>query len=79
MTHHDGDWGILGTQQDEDHARTQAVSDPATYHATIAARELHWYDTDGKQWVSQSGANAWQGWHAAVSYTHLTLPTICSV
>ena len=61
MTHHDGDWGILSTQQDEDQARAKAVSDPAAFHAAIAAKELHWYDTDGEQWVSQPGADAWQG------------------
>ena len=49
MTHHDGDWGILSTQQDEDQARAQAVSDPAAYHAAIAAKELHWYDASGEQ------------------------------
>ena len=64
MTHHDGHWGILGSQQDEDQARAQAVSDPAAYHAAIAAKELHWYDASGKQWVSQPSADAWQGWHA---------------
>ena len=65
MTHHDGDWGILSSQQDEDQARAKAVSDPAAYHAGIAAKELHWYDTTGEQWVSQPNADAWQGWHAA--------------
>ena len=64
MTHHDGHWGILGSQQDEDQARAQAVSDPAAYHAAIAAKELHWYDASGEQWVSQPSADAWQGWHA---------------
>ncbi len=64
MTHHDGVWGILGSQRDEDQARAQAASDPATYHSAIAAKELHWYDTSAEQWVSQTGTDAWQGWHA---------------
>ena len=64
MTNHDGHWGILGSQQDEDQARAQAVSDPAAYHSAIAAKELHWYDASGEQWVSQPDADAWQGWHA---------------
>ena len=64
MSHHDGHWGILGSQQDEDQARAQAVSDPAAYHAAIAAKELHWYDASGEQWVSQPSADVWQGWHA---------------
>ena len=54
MTHHDGHWGILGSQQDEDQARAQAVSDPAAYHAAIAAKELHWYDASGEEWLSNT-------------------------
>ena len=48
MTHHDGHWGILGSQQDEDQARAEAVSDPAAYHSANAAKELHWYDATGE-------------------------------
>ena len=39
MTHHDDQWGILGSQQDEDQSRAKAVNDPAQYHASIASKE----------------------------------------
>ena len=64
MTHHDGDWGLLASQQDEERARTHAVSDPADYHASIASRELHWFDSESSQWVSRSEHATWSGWHA---------------
>ena len=63
MTNHDERWGILASQQDEDQARASAVSDPAGYHAHIAAGELHWFHRSKDQWLSQSGGR-WQGWHA---------------
>ena len=52
MTHHDGDWGLLASQQDEERARTHAVSDPLIA-ASIAARELHWFDSEANQWVAK--------------------------
>ncbi|MEL0163117.1 MAG: hypothetical protein VW842_09585, partial [Halieaceae bacterium] len=64
MTNHDGSWGILRTQQDEDEARANAVADPASYHATIASSELHWFDARGEQWLSRATHGDWQGWHA---------------
>ena len=64
MTNHDEGWGILRTQQDEDEARANAVADPASYHATIASSELHWFDANGGQWLSRANQGDWQGWHA---------------
>ncbi|MDG1932298.1 MAG: acetyl-coenzyme A synthetase N-terminal domain-containing protein, partial [Luminiphilus sp.] len=65
MTNHDGGWGMLCSQQDEDQARADAVSNPAGYHASIAARELHWFDVSNEQWVSRTDSGGWQGWHAS--------------
>ncbi len=53
MTKHDDNWGVLQSQQDEDQARASAVSDPAGYHANIAARELHWFNASASQWLSR--------------------------
>ena len=64
MTHHDGEWGLLTSQQDEERARTHAVTDPADYHASIAARELHWFDSGANQWISKGEHDNWSGWHA---------------
>jgi acrylyl-CoA reductase (NADPH)/3-hydroxypropionyl-CoA dehydratase/3-hydroxypropionyl-CoA synthetase len=64
VTNHDGDGGILRTQQDEDEARANAVADPASYHATIASSELHWFDASAEQWLSRAEHGDWQGWHA---------------
>ena len=64
MTHHDGEWGLLISQQDEERARTHAESDPADYHASIAARELHWFDSGANQWVAKGEHGNWSGWHA---------------
>ena len=63
MTNHDGNWGILQSQQDEDQARAKAASDPASYHANIAAGELHWFDPNGAAWLGRSQGD-WHGWHA---------------
>ena len=65
MTNHDEGWGILRSQQDEDEARGAAVADPARYHTSIAARELHWFDATGEQWLSRATQGDWQGWHAS--------------
>ncbi|MEK9933585.1 MAG: AMP-binding protein, partial [Luminiphilus sp.] len=67
MTHHDGNWGILSSQQDEDQARSQAVSSPADYHAGIAARELHWFDASQSQWVSKDSSGNWTGWDSTTA------------
>ena len=67
MTQHDGNWGILSSQQDEDQARSQAVSSPADYHALIAAQELHWFDASQGQWVSKDVSGSWQGWDSATA------------
>jgi len=64
VTNHDGGWGTLRSQQDEDEARANAVADPSSYHATIASSELHWFDADGEQWLSRATQGDWQGWHA---------------
>ena len=63
MTNHDDNWGILQSQQDEDHARASAVADPAGYHANIAARELHWFNASASQWLSRCDGT-WRGWHS---------------
>ena len=67
MTHHDDHWGILSSQQDEDQSRAQAVSDPAEYHASIAGRELHWFDASQGQWVAKDASGDWQGWNSATA------------
>ncbi|MEK9586662.1 MAG: AMP-binding protein, partial [Halieaceae bacterium] len=67
MTHHDDHWGILSSQQDEDQSRAQAVSDPADYHASIAGRELHWFDASQGQWVAKDASGDWQGWNSATA------------
>jgi len=64
VTNHDGGWGTLRSQQDEDEARANAVADPSSYHATIASSELHWFDADSEQWLSRATQGDWQGWHA---------------
>jgi acrylyl-CoA reductase (NADPH)/3-hydroxypropionyl-CoA dehydratase/3-hydroxypropionyl-CoA synthetase len=63
VTKHDDNWGVLQSQQDEDQARASAVSDPAGYHANIAARELHWFNASASQWLSRC-EGAWRGWHS---------------
>ena len=63
MTKHDDNWGVLQSQQDEDQARASAVSDPAGYHANIAARELHWFNASASQWLSRCDGT-WRGWHS---------------
>ena len=67
MTHHDSHWGILGSQLGEDQSREQAIKDPAEYHASIAARELHWFDAVGVQWVARDASGDWQGWDSATA------------
>ena len=74
MTHHDSHWGILGSQQGEDQSRAQAINDPAAYHASIAARELHWFDAMGEHWVARDASGDWQGWDSATA-EHVTAPS----
>ncbi len=54
-------WGVLESQQDEDLSRATAASDPETYHAAIAKKELHWFNPNTQAWLKQC-TSEWQGW-----------------
>ena len=37
---------------------------PAEFWCTAAARELHWFHSSLKAWLSRSDGTTWTGWHA---------------
>ena len=45
-------------------ARTTCESDPASYHADVAKRNLHWYHPTVKAWLTFSPEGKWVGWSA---------------
>ena len=64
----DNDWGARNDTGEVCFGQTGATNAPATLHLTKPA---HLYDTRNGKYLG--------GPRSSVSYTHLTLPPICSV
>ena len=67
----DRSWGLLASQSDEDALRSRIKQDSDSFHADVAAREIHWQNPSNGAWLARADAGPWQGWDALGEDTSL--------
>ena len=60
----DRSWGLLASQSDEDALRSRINHDSDSFHADVAAREIHWQNPSNGAWLARADGGPWQGWDA---------------
>ena len=67
----DRTWGVLASQTDEDALRSRINHDADSFHADVAAREIHWQNPSSGAWLARADGGLWQGWDGHGQDTHL--------
>ena len=67
----DRNWGVLASQTDEDALRSRINHDADSFHADVAAREIHWQNPSSGAWLARADGGLWQGWDGHGQDTHL--------
>ena len=67
----DRTWGVLASQSDEDALRSRINHDADSFHAEVAAREIHWQNPSSGAWLARADGGLWRGWTVQGQDTHL--------
>ena len=67
----DRTWGVLASQSDEDALRSRINHDADSFHADVAAREIHWQNPSSGAWLARADGGPWRGWTVQGQDTHL--------
>ena len=67
----DRTWGVLASQSAEDALRSRINHDADSFHAEVAAREIHWQNPSSGAWLARADGGPWRGWTVQGQDTHL--------